>query len=160
MAKEKSTRSGQITDELYSSNWIHYDKLAFLVPVIGASKSWDTLKRIDLQEGENAKEVGGTLVAKRKTLAEKKLDLLSKCTEANANTKTPLPNDSATTKLSLFSLYVEEKLSQLDKRNRRIAEKRISDILFKIEMSADTSADGELNRQQRNPYSGFNFGIP
>ena len=27
-------------------------------------------------------------------------------------------------------------------------------------MSADMSADGELNRQQRNPYSGFNFGIP
>ena len=29
MAKEKSNKSGQSTDELYSSNWIHYDKLAF-----------------------------------------------------------------------------------------------------------------------------------
>ena len=61
--------------------------------------------------------------------------------------------------MSAFSRYVEKKLSQLDKRDRRIAEKRISDILFEIEMSADMSADEELNCQQRNPYSGFNFGI-
>ena len=27
-------------------------------------------------------------------------------------------------------------------------------------MSADMSTDGELNRQQRNPYSSFNFGMP
>ena len=26
-------------------------------------------------------------------------------------------------------------------------------------MSADMSTDGELNRQQRNPYGGFNFGM-
>ena len=51
-AKEKSTKTGQSTDKLYSSNWIHYGKLAFLVPVIEASKSRDTLKRINLQEDE------------------------------------------------------------------------------------------------------------
>ena len=51
-AKEKSTKTGQGTDKLYSSNWIHYGKLAFLVPVIEASKSRDTLKRINLQEDE------------------------------------------------------------------------------------------------------------
>ena len=75
MAKEKSTKSGQSTDELYSSNWLHYDKLAFLVSVIGASKSRQTLKRINFQEDENEKEVGGTPVAKRKTLTGKKLEL-------------------------------------------------------------------------------------
>ena len=109
------------------------------------------------------KEVGGTPVAERKKLVEKKLNLLLKCTEAitaNANTKAPLPNESATTKMSTFSLYVEEKLSRFDKRHRRVAEKRISDILFEIRMSADMSADGKLNRQQRNPYSVFNCGIP
>ena len=62
--------------------------------------------------------------------------------------------------MSAFSLYAEEKLSQLDKRNRRIAEKRISNILFGIETSADMSADWELSHQQGIPYSGFNFGIP
>ena len=66
-----------------------------------------------MHEDENQKEVGGTSVTKRKTLVEKKHDLLSKGTEAitaNANTKAPLPNESATTKMSTFSFYVEEKL--------------------------------------------------
>ena len=34
-------------------------------------------------------------------------------------------------------MYVDEKLSNLDKRSRRIAEKRISDALFEAEMSLD-----------------------
>ena len=92
MAKAQSIKSGQSTNELYSRDWIHYDKLTFLVPVTGASKRRSILKRINLQEHENKKEVGGTPVAKRKTLAEKRLDLLSICTEAitaNANTKAP-----------------------------------------------------------------------
>ena len=54
--------------------------------------------------------------------------------------------------MSVFSLYIEEKLSQLDKRHTRVAEKRISNVLFEIEMSADLPADGEVNRQQLNPY--------
>ena len=56
--------------------------------------------------------------------------------------------------------YVEEKFSQLDKRDRKVAEKCISGILFETKMSTDISADGKLNRQQQNPYSGFNFSIP
>ena len=86
MVNEKSTKSRQSTDELYASKWIHYDQLNLLIPVFGASKSRDTLKRMNLQEDECAeKEV---TPGKRKTLAEKKLDLLSKCTEAiTANAK-------------------------------------------------------------------------
>ena len=85
-----SKRTPKNPTQIRASKWIHYDKLSFLVPVTGASKSRDTLKRINLQEHKNEKEVRGTTVAKRKTFAEKKLDLLSKCTEvitANANTK-------------------------------------------------------------------------
>ena len=63
MTKGKSTKSGQSTDDLYYTNCIHYDKLAFLVPVIGASKSGDTLKRINFQEDESEKKVEGTPVA-------------------------------------------------------------------------------------------------
>ena len=80
MVKEESTKSEQSNDGLYSSKWINYDKLSFLVLVIEASKSRDTLKRINLQEDENEKEAGSTPVAKRKTLANKKLDF--KFTEA------------------------------------------------------------------------------
>ena len=106
MAKEKSTNSGQSTGELYSSNWMHYEKLAFQVPFIGASKSRDILIRINLREDENKKEVVDTPLVKRKTLAEKKLELLPKCTETittNANTKAPPPNKSGTTKMPAFS---------------------------------------------------------
>ena len=56
MAKEKSTKSAQSTDELYASKWIHYDKLNFLIPVFGASKSRDTLTRMNLQEDESAEK--------------------------------------------------------------------------------------------------------
>ena len=51
-------------------------------------------------------------------------------------------------------------MSWLDKRDRRSAEKRMSDISFETEISADMPADGELNRQQQNGHIGFNFGMP
>ena len=51
--------------------------------------------------------------------------------------KVPLPNESKATKFQAF-LFM---LSKSDKRNRRIAEKRISNTLFGTEISADMSAD-------------------
>ena len=48
--------------------------------------------------------------------------------------------------ISVFATYVDEKLSQLNKRDRRIAEKRISDILFDIEMGT------EAQQEFRVPY--------
>ena len=125
MAKEKSTKSGQSTDELYASKWIHYDKLNFLIPVFGASKSRDTLKRMNLQEDESPENE--VTPSKRKTLAEKKLDLLSKCTEAITANAKPKANESSNPKISAFALYIDETLSELNKRTRRTAEKRISE---------------------------------
>ena len=52
------------------------------------------------------------------------IELSSKCTEAI--TKKPVE--------SAFALYVDEKLSQLGKRDRKISEKRISHVLFEVEM--------------------------
>ena len=40
------------------------------------------------------------------------------------------------------------RILQLDKHDRRIAEKCLSDILLEIEMLADMPTDGELNYQQ------------
>ena len=48
LSKERNTKSGQATEELYNSNWPFFDQLAFLTPVIGASKSRDTLKRMSV----------------------------------------------------------------------------------------------------------------
>ena len=49
----------------------------------------------------------------------------SKCTEAI--TKKPVE--------SAFALYVDNKLSHLRKRDQRIAGKRISDVLFEVEIA-------------------------
>ena len=112
---------------------------------------------MNLQEDESTeKEV---TPSKGKTIAEKKLDLLSKGTEAitaKASAKQKA-NESSNPKISAFALYVDKKLSELNKRTRRIAEKRISNVLFDMEMSTDVSTDGEFSRPQRNPYVDYNY---
>ena len=128
VAKVNKTKSGQSTDELYASSWIHYSRLSFLLPVIKSSKSRGILKRKDEEENEEVEETKfPTPGLKKKAIDERKTELLSKCTEAI--TKKPVE--------SAFALYVDEKLSQLGKRDRGIAEKRISDILFEVEMQSD-----------------------
>ena len=107
------------------------------------------------QDDENDKDV--TPNKSRKTIAEKKLDLLSKCTEAFTANAKPKHNESPNPKLSAFAVYVDEKLSELKKRDRRIAEKRISDVLFDIEIATDTSTDGGSIHPQRNQFVGYNF---
>ena len=54
-------------------------------------------------------------------------------------------------KISNFAMYVDQKLSHLDKRSRQIVEKRIFDVLFEAEMSLDLTEAGE----QRNTF-GYN----
>ena len=124
ITKEKTTKSGQSTDELYKSNWVHYDKLSFLIPVIGAGKSRDTLKRNSLPEDAIEKEGETTPVPKKNSIAEKKLELLSKCTDA-ITSKAAVSSEPLAQKISNFAMYVDEKLPSLDKRSRRIAEKCI-----------------------------------
>ena len=54
-----------------------------------------------------------------------------------------------TQKLSPFAVYFDGKISELNRRNRRIAEKQISDILFDLEMAEDTSmGEGYSQRNQ------------
>ena len=45
VAKVNKTKRGQSTDELYTSSWINYDRLSFLLFLIKSSKSRDTLNR-------------------------------------------------------------------------------------------------------------------
>ena len=150
ITKEKTTKSGQSTDELYKSNWVHYDKLSFLIPVINAGKSRNTLKRNSLPKDATEKEGETTPVPQKKFITEKKLELLSKCTDA-ITSKAAVSSEPPAQKISNFAMYVDEKLSNLDKRSRRITEKRISDVLFEAEMSLDLTEAGE----QRNTF-GYN----
>ena len=151
VAKVNKTKSGQSTDELYTSSWIHYDRLSFLLPVIKSSKSKDTLKRKNEEENEEVEETRfSTPGLKKKTIAERKLDLLSKCTEAITKPAEPRPDS----KHSTFALYIDERLSKLGMRERRIAEKRISDVLFEVEMQSER--EEPVNRQMMHGNYGNN----
>ena len=114
ITKEKTAKSGQSTDELYKSNY--YDKLSFLIPVIGAGKNRDTLKRNSLPEDVTEKEGESTPVPKKKS-AEKKLELLSKCTDA-ITSKAAVSSEPAAQKISNFAMYIDKNLSNLDKCSR------------------------------------------
>ena len=83
--------------------------------------------------------------------------MLSKCTEAITANAKPNANESSNLKISAFALYVDEKLLELNKRTRGIAEKRISDVLSDMEMLTDVSTDGQFSRPQRSPYIGYNY---
>ena len=126
ITKEKTPKSGQSTDELCKSNCVHYDRLSFLIPVIGADKSRDTLKRNSLPEDATEKEGETTPISPKKSIAEKKLELLSKCTDA-ITSKAVVSSEPPAQKISNFAMYVGEKLSNLDKRSRRIED--FSEIL-------------------------------
>ena len=119
-----------------------YDRLSFVFLVIKSSKSRDTLKRKNEEENDEVEETRFSKPGlKKKTIAERKIELLSKCTEAI--TKNPV--ESADSKHLAVALYADEKLSQVGKRDRRIAEKRISDVLFEVEMQSER--EEPVNRQ-------------
>ena len=88
---------------------------------------------------------------------KKKINLLPKCKEAFTANAKPKPNESPDPKLSAFAAYVDEKLSELKKRDRRITKKRVSDVLFEIEIATDTLTDGGSIYPQRNQFVDYNF---
>ena len=82
MAKVNKTKSGESIDELYMSTWAHYQNLAFLQSVMQSSSSKNTLKKSnkDLDETE-CTEVKVYSGSKKKSSAEKKIELLIKFTD-------------------------------------------------------------------------------
>ena len=70
--------------------------------------------------------------SKKNSLAETKIKLLAKCTNAIKNSALI---ESQVIRHSSFATYVEENFSSLNKCQITIAEKRINDVLFELEMS-------------------------
>ena len=66
----------------------------------------------------------------------RKENFLSTCVEVLRETTRPQPQLVPTKEQCSFSKYVSEKLAIFDRRSRMIAEKRIKDILFEIEMNS------------------------
>ena len=158
MAKVTKTKSGQCTDELYVSNWEHYQSLEFLQPEMKSSNSKITLKQSngDLDEIECA-EVKAYLGSKKKPLAEKKIELLTKCTDAITNSTLI---ESQGIKRSSFTTYVEENVSVFNKRQRTITEMKTNDVLFKLPISVgNESIDRNIQPSRMFNLSRFSTAI-
>ena len=155
IAKTNSWKSGQATSEKYKSTWVFYDKLQFLRPVTQAGKSKDNLcsdqellndtqDEFDQESMSSASPTCSEILEPtpriskkvRKSMEARKEDFLSTCVEVLRETTRPQPQPVPIKKQCSFSKYVSEKLATFDRRSRMIAEKRISDILFEIEINS------------------------
>ena len=93
--KKPKQKVARVLKKLYVSTWAHYNRLAFLLPVMGHSESRETLRKkkdIELENdgNNNDDDIGESPVhiPKTRSIAERKLDLLTKCTEAITTKKT------------------------------------------------------------------------
>lgn len=154
VAKTNQKKSGQAVGENYKSTWIYWDKLQFLIPVIKAGKSKDSLQasvdgqsrkspdtiqteqeedaQNNTENQENELQTPRAKLPKRRTeqeLTSKEHALLDRCLHV---LKEPMQSEDK--KQCDFSLYIAEKLASFDRRTWLIAEKRINDIIFELEM--------------------------
>ena len=105
----------------------------------------------DLDEAEYT-EVKTYSGSKKRSLTEKKIELLTKCTDGIINSTLI---ESQGIKRSAFATYVEEKLSGLSKRQITIAEKRINNVLFELEMSIGNESIDRNIQPFQIQYSNF-----
>ena len=88
MAKELKTESSQATDEKYVSKWMFFEQLKFLRPVMTTIKSRDSIstQNNDLDDSFSLLENESPLKKKalKATIAERKLELLTRCAESMA----------------------------------------------------------------------------
>ena len=107
MAKVNKMKSGQSTHDLYMNNWAHDQILTFLQPEMKSSSSKNTLKQSNEDEDDiQCTELKAYSGSKKKSLAEKKIELLTKCTDAIKNS-TLIKSQGI--KCSAFTAYVEKK---------------------------------------------------
>ncbi|CAB3993455.1 Hypothetical predicted protein [Paramuricea clavata] len=160
MVKVRAMKSGMALSEVYESNWIYWDRLQFLTKVMEARKSKDNLVDQGDKHGNSPGSVETSVTAdansfpvpsqgqnsnktpnyysrksKKNDLEMKRQELLSTCINV---LKEPAPSQQAAPIQCPFSLYVAEKRSQFDRMTRMVAEKRISDVLFELEMKENS----------------------
>ena len=183
IAKSKSTKSGQAVTDSYKSNWIYWEKLQFLAAVMQAGKSKDNMPPRTITSPQHGSDESlaslqdqpaeslydgdenSPLVTKQRTAPPKtarkcdtelkKQELLSTCIQVLREPIMPPPQ----ARESAFSIYIAEKLSQFDRRTRTIAEKRISDIIFDLEMN-DQSAQFQPIMHQYQHHQASEASVP
>lgn len=165
LAKVNKTKSGQGADELYKPNWVHWERLQFLRPVMQPGKSRDNFSESSSQEKESANSLDSDKslsssartskpTAVKRSYMEQKQELWTSCLKAF---KEP---DQTQAKPCHFSLFIGEKLSKMDNRTRTIAEKRIYDVIFDMEINgADASSVSASPHMQSPVYNGRQFNV-
>ncbi len=169
ITKVNRTKSGQSTDQLYKSTWMYWDRLQFLRPVLQPGKSRDSLQgSLNDTENENpevdrtsdgdhsrsAQRQASTPKLKKGAVAEKKVELMNTCIVALKEPANPAkqPNQCH------FALFITEKLHSFDHRARVLAEKRISDVIFDIEMNGiNMQMSGATNNSYAPPVSQMRY---
>ena len=90
MTKESKAKSGQATDEKYVSKWIFYKQLKFLRPVMATTRSRNSIRtqNNDLDDFVSFPENEPPLKKEtlKTTIAERKLEMLTRCAESMAPT--------------------------------------------------------------------------
>eukprot|EP00794_Sanderia_malayensis_P009979 gene9979-11002_t len=168
MAKVSKVRSGQSADDMYKSTWAYWDRLQFLKPVITPRNSVDSLtvtlddgseeSQLEINNVEDSPSSSSSLsqltpkVSKRQqmsTAEDKKQELLTSCINI-LKEPTSKPKEKSECH---FASYIAQRLELFDKRTRVIAEKRITDVLFDLEMN-----DYFNNENLQAGYNGYNNG--
>ena len=103
-----------------------------------------------LSQDVETSRVGKPRKRSLETESKAREELLSTCVQV---LKQPLPEPEPKRQCS-FSLYISEKLASLDRRTRMLAEKRISDIIFEIEMNNDQAVQQNWNSDRMPQSSG------
>ena len=137
------TKSGQSTDELYAPTGCIFKVSQF------RNLWWSRQAVEQIPRWNWVHRSKNYLGSKKNSLAETKIKLLAKCTNAIKNSALI---ESQGIRHSSFATYVEEKFSSLNKCQITIAEKRINDVLFELEMSVgNESIDWNIKPFQNVP---------
>ena len=164
IGKVAKKTSGQGADEIYKPNWVFWEQLQFLRPFMQPGKSRDNMKSLHLlsKAAENStelEEVPSVTIKDNSTLREgkenkksievRKQELLETCINV---LKEPIAKP---VEQCHFSLYVAEKLQKFDRKTRMVAEKRITDILFDLEVNVASNQILSQNiNAMNNEFSG------
>lgn len=131
--KVKNVKSGQSTDDLLKPTWRYCSSS----PCMNAKRSRDTLA-LSSDNEDTSVTVPSASKPKRQTKTKAnnhllvKEELMKECITALKVNEPPPPKIAE----ELFGNFVAEKLKALDRRQKMIAEKRITDILFDLEMES------------------------
>ena len=136
---ELKLKSGAATSERYKSKWKFLDMMKFLTEVVQARKSTDNLVKEETNSGpaeggDDAEEEPKRKKAKKKDIEALKTEFLTQAVQVFKEPTEKVSIGESTS--DKFSAYIAQKLNSFSPSQRVLAEKKISDVIFDIEIGA------------------------